>query len=119
MLHTEPLGCVSCERQEALATVPVGVVPPPVAWGPCRTLVNAWGAPTLFMDTPLAVGPDAAGDPGLIPSVLGRGAKGTGLGLGARSQGAAGSARLGVSVHGAGLLTSACLPTLQMRPPWR
>lgn len=52
------------------------------------------------------------------PQSWGEEPRGTGLGLGARSQGAAGSARLGVSVHGAGLLTSAC-PTLQMRPPWR
>lgn len=99
--------------------VPIGVVPPLIAWGPCHTLVNAWAAPTLSVDTPLAVGPDAAGDPGLVPPHLGRGAKGTGLGLGARSQGAAGNARLGMSVHGARLLTSACPPTLQMRPPWR
>ena len=102
-----------------LATVPVGVMPPPIARGPCCMLVNAWAAPTLSVDTPLTVGPDAAADPGLVPPDLVRGATGTRLGLGACSQGAAGNARLGVSVHRTEFLTSACLPAPQMRPLWR
>ena len=117
--HTDPLGCVSYERQEVLATVPVGVMPPPIARGPCCMLVNAWAAPTLSVDTPLTVGPDAAADPGLVPPDLVRGATGTRLGLGACSQGAAGNAQLGVSVHRTEFLTSACLPAPQMRPLWR